>query len=333
MEMHGAPAAPAAPELAARVKNVLRAANARRVTKPTQRLATKWASLQTDRTMPYRLQADDTDTTAMLRRIATEELSFAVELARKPEGAAHIHELRKATKKTRGLLRLVAPRFESFAKENAALRDAAAGIAKLRDAEVMRETLQGIAQGSAEAELMHERLSDVTAAAPQHEALETFAQNIATIRDRAAHWSVIGKGWKALAPGLSKSYAQAQARMARAQHDPTDEALHAWRSRTKHHWYHTRLLEPIWPEKMQGHAQIVDTLGELLGQHHDLAVLAEAAPTHLPHDAAKALRHHIRQIQKTQEAEAFRLGSRLFAEPPEALADRWGRWFKLWRAG
>lgn len=282
--------------------------------------------------MPYHLQADDIDATAMLRRIATEELSFAAEIARSPDGAARIHELRKATKKTRGLLRLVAPRFEGFAEENAALREAAAGIAHLRDAEVMRATLKGIAPVATEAGLMLERLSGGVGTDPSHDALETFAQDVAAIRDRAAEWTVIGKGWKALAPGLTKSFAQAQARMARAQRDPTDEALHAWRSRAKHHWYHTRLLAPIWPEMMQAHAQIVDTLGELLGQHHDLAVLAEAAPTHLPHDAAKALRRQIKQIQKTQEAEAFRLGSRLFAEPPEALADRWGRWFKLWRA-
>ena len=332
MEMHGAPAAPAGQELVARVKKVLRPANAAPVTKRTHPLATKPPSSQTDRTMPYRLQSDDADATAMLRRIATEELSLAAELARTPEAAGRIHDLRKATKKTRGLLRLVAPRFEGFAEENAALRDAAAGIAHLRDAEVMRETLRGISSGSAEAGHMLERLSAGAAHTPLDEALATFAENIAVIRNRAVHWTVIGNGWKALTPGLTKSFAQAQARMAHAQRDPKDTAIHAWRSRTKHHWYHTRLLAPIWPQVMLNHAQIVDDLGELLGKHHDLAVLAEAAPAHLPPEAAKALRAQIRQTQKTQEAEAFRLGSRLFAEPPEALADRWGRWFKLWRA-
>lgn len=288
--------------------------------------------------MPYALQLDDRSATASLRRIALNELDKAIGAAETCESDTLVHELRKAVKKTRGLLRLVRPGFAPFDTENAALRTAAQGISGLRDAEVLRQSLQSLSQeetdpaGAKAAATLLTLLPEAAPLTPDHEALAEFAAALTQIRTRTAHWRAPGKGWTAFAPGLTLSYAQARKRMARAEAAPSDEAFHAWRSRVKHHWYHSRLLTPIWPDMMQAQADLADRLCEALGAHHDLAVLRATLPGPLSPDQAHALKRLIRRVQKRQEAEAFHLGSRLFAEPPAALADRWGRWYELWRA-
>lgn len=289
--------------------------------------------------MPYSLLPDDPSPTEALRRIARSELGDALKMVRATEASSLVHSLRKNIKKTRGLLRLVQPNFEGFSAANAALRDAAAGISGLRDAEVMRLTLAELLAarhdpaGAAAAQAMLEALPPFAHAAPDHAAIATFAEAITAQREAAARWQVSGKGWKAYAPGLHKSFAQGRKLMAEARSSGSDEVMHRWRSRVKHHWYHARLMAPIWPEMLEAHSAAADTLGELLGTHHDLSVLRAAIPAHLPEGPAAALDQLARAAQQARAEAAFALGARLYAETPEALTDRWGAWFELWRRG
>ena len=298
--------------------------------------------------MPYSLAPEDDTATDTLRRIAREELGAlhaaaetGAQATPAPQAAALlVHDLRKGIKRMRGLLRLVRPGFAPFAEENAALGAAALGISALRDAEVQRQVLielgadESDPEGAATARRVLAALPDHHAAvAPA--ALTAFAEATAEIRKRARHWSLAHKGWSAFAPGLATSYAQCQARMFAARAAGTDEACHAWRSRAKHHWYHARLLAPIWPEMLAPRIEATDRLGETLGDHHDLAMLGEALDAGLGAAAQvdlAPLTRLLRARQAREETEAVRLGARLFAEEPEALTRRWGHWFSLWRA-
>jgi CHAD domain-containing protein len=288
--------------------------------------------------MPYSLIPDDKTPTDALRRIAHAELSDALKLAQDPGSSSPLHALRKSVKKTRGLLRLLRPVFADFTTENAALRDAAAGISALRDAEVMRLTLDTLAalpgdpRATEAAATMRAQLPPMPDTGPDHSALARFVEDIAQIRHRAEHWKAHEKGWHAYAPGLELTLHQSQKRMKIARKTLADSDFHRWRSRIKHHWYQTRLLAPIWPEMMAPHSAIADHLGELLGEHHDLAVLRRAIPAHLPEIEAAALDQLIGQGQRTREAEAFHLGARLLGEEPAALSARWGHWYQLWRS-
>jgi len=285
--------------------------------------------------MAFQFAPDQPHVERELRRIARAELAEAIAHAR---AASHstspLHGLRKAVKKTRGLLRLVAPVFPDFSRENTVLREAANGISALRDAEVMRLTLAGLIDASASgqaARLFLEALPplDVT---PDRAALDRFADTLATVHDRAEHWELEESGWKAIAPGLETTLREARKRMARARRTRDDEHLHAWRSRVKHHWYQARLLLPIWSEMMEAHSAMAARLGEMLGDHHDLYVIELALPGPLGPAQSDALAERLETEQRQIEAAAFRLGARLFAEPPEALAARWGDWHALWRA-
>jgi hypothetical protein len=79
-------------------------------------------------------------------------------------------------------------------------------------------------------------------------------------------------------------------------------------------------------------AEAAHGLSELLGDDHDLAVLAErladdASPLAPPVDAQRAeLRALIAQRSEQLRAEAVRLGLRVYAESPKAFARRVGRY-------
>ena len=60
---------------------------------------------------------------------------------------------------------------------------------------------------------------------------------------------------------------------------PTTENLHDWRKRVKDLWYQQRLLEETWPGVMKAQAKEAKKLSKLLGEDHDLAVLAETLRT------------------------------------------------------
>ncbi|SOC05058.1 CHAD domain-containing protein [Rhodobacter sp. JA431] len=269
-----------------------------------------------------------------IRALACTELTLAAKRARNAKpNSSPLHRLRKHIKKTRGLLRLTAPAFSDFDIENKALREAAAGISNLRDAEVLHVTL-GFFMGDPANDTAARKLSRALPApvtAPDPEAIIQFAEQVEAIQSRVKSWEFEAEGWDLLSQGLTRTLHQAQRRMKVARKHPTAENLHAWRSRVKHHWYHTRLLTPIWPEMMAAQASAADTLGEALGLHHDLCALEAALPGPLTEAEAMALGAAITARKDILELQSFAIGARLFADPPEALAARWGKWYKLWR--
>ncbi|HET8799119.1 MAG TPA: CHAD domain-containing protein, partial [Thermoanaerobaculia bacterium] len=105
----------------------------------------------------------------------------------------------------------------------------------------------------------------------------------------------------------------------------SDDELHEWRKRVKEHWYHIQLLRDLWPSMMKPYAAVMQDLSRALGDHHDLHVLRGlvTAPTVI---AAIALR------QRTLEAEARAIGTRVYAEPSRAWLARMRRLWIVWRA-
>ncbi|MDP3897781.1 MAG: CHAD domain-containing protein, partial [Mesorhizobium sp.] len=167
-------------------------------------------------------------------------------------------------------------------------------------------------------------------------ALTAFRDHMQAVRERAGDWRLDADGFDALAEGIGAAVAGARKAMRRARADPAPETVHDWRKRVKDHWYHARLLAPLWPVPMDAHARAADRLGELLGQHHDLAVLtarARAEPGPLGDRAAgrKLLRRLVAERQAALEANCFAIGARLLAEPPDALVHRWRAYWKVWR--
>jgi len=295
--------------------------------------------------MAYQFSTDDKSIEAGVRRIAHERLSAALDRADALPGADDVHELRKETKKLRGLLRLVKPRFKGFSRTDGLLRLGAAQLAPLRDAEVNLATFDTLTPALADPDMAAavrallagdvERLRD-----PQRlaEATGALRDVLAQVRGEVDGWKVRGRGYVVLGEGLGATWRRAQ-RGLKASGRSLDrefdaEPFHDWRRSVKHHWYQARLLQPIWPEMMAPHIAAADALGEFLGDHNDLDVLAARLARDMPDalapaaeavtDAALVRRRHL-------AGQALVLGRRFLADPSRALLARWGRWWTLWR--
>jgi CHAD domain-containing protein len=159
------------------------------------------------------------------------------------------------------------------------------------------------------------------------------AEQLRGVRVRTEEWRLKHGGWKAIKGGLRRSYRRGRKAFKRAQADPTTEALHEWRKRTKDYWHHLRLLQPVAPRTMKGHAKEAHLLSDVLGDDHDLALLRErllearpAPPVDL-NSVVALLDHRRGQLQ----AQAMLLGERLYAEKPKAFVRRVRAYWKAWR--
>ncbi|GAA0298897.1 CHAD domain-containing protein [Rhodovulum strictum] len=294
--------------------------------------------------MAYRLKRTDETCEAALRRIATEEIDAALAEIDDAGMDLHdkIHELRKRAKRLRGLIRLVRPSFPAYAAENAAIRDAARRLSGLRDFEGMIETVDKLAAATGDAGLGPLRAHLVAtrnaavAGGDVAADLAVFRAEMMALRARVADWTLTANGFKALRPGIDKIFDRARQDRRLAAETPETAVIHDWRKAVKYHWYHTRLLQPIDPARMGRRAGQVRTLSELLGDHHDLAVLDGwiAGADALTGGAAERdrLRDLIAARQAALEAEAQALAARLFASPARKMSRRWKHLWKAWRA-
>ncbi|MGB2893638.1 MAG: CHAD domain-containing protein [Albidovulum sp.] len=285
--------------------------------------------------MAYSITPKDRSATKALRRIARERLEDSVALvdADRMPRVALIHELRKNVKKTRALLRLVRPGFDAYARENAALRDAGRMLSDLRDADVLAQSFDNVATRvymppEALAALRDRVIAAPIAARDPDAVLKAHAEAIAEVAGRARKGEVAEAGFEAFEKGLERSWTAAQKAMRAAETEPSGEALHLWRKRVKDHWYHARILQPIWPEMMTHHMAAAETLGETLGDARDLAYLAEALAA-LPE--AAEIRAAARDEEARLLADARALGRPFLSEPAGGLSCRWRGWWDIWR--
>ncbi len=292
----------------------------------------------------YRLRQDDRDVTDAVRRIASEQLSAAVDALGKgaPSDGA-VHEARKRMKKVRGLIRMVRPVFPAYADENRALRDAARRIAGLRDAHVVVATLDDLLKRHDEP--LDERAfrdfrqtlaghDKATTRKAQRAAMDDVTAELRAARQRVDHWFLTDTGFDAVAGGVAKTYDRMRADADAVAGEADDAAWHEWRKRVKYHGYHVRLLRELWKPQMQARREAIDRLGDALGLHQDLHVfegrLDEDA---LSDEARRVLRGLVERRKVELEDRARRLGARLVADKPKALLKRWSVWWRIWREG
>jgi CHAD domain-containing protein len=296
--------------------------------------------------MAYRLSFAD-ELSHGVRQCAHEQLTGAAE---RLEGAARdpvtaVHEARKHLKKTRALLRLVRPALgrRAYRRENDALRDIGLALSGTRDADVRVATAQALAEraaGRLPAEVFDALRDALSAEAPTGRDGGTagFAPQIEALRAaelRVEAWPLDDADWDTAIAGVTRAYARGREAFATARATPVPELLHAWRKRAKDLWYHQRLLAPAWPDVLDAQAEAAHTLSELLGDDHDLAVLAERLTDNAPPlapavDAHRAeLRTLIAHRSDELRAEATRLGRRVYAESPKAFARRIARYIEL----
>lgn len=304
--------------------------------------------------MAYRIKHRDASTQAAVRRIARAQVKRALRCidAAVHDPATIVHDVRKRCKKIRGLLRLVRPAFDDYRSANTTFREIAAQLGPLRDAEVLVAAFDHVIAatvitdagevgdaGDAErfAAIRRQLLRRRTVVADNHDAgavLAAARDALDAALRRIDNWHVARDGFDAFEDGLVSSYRRGRKAMRVACKRGGDEAFHDWRKRCKDHAFHLRLLGPIWPGPMSGQYACAAELGDLLGQHHDLAVLARHTRDmgEVDQDVVDAFVACVRTRQAGLAQRADSLGARLYAEPPAALAKSWRRRYAAWRA-
>lgn len=278
-----------------------------------------------------------------VRRIADEQIARALESLGQASSDVEeaVHDARKRCKKLRALLRLVRPGLaKTYADENRFFRDLARGLSDVRDAQVLNQTITGLVSGD-EKRAARELLEPVAAWSRHRRAralesrdlssqIERTSEALQAARRRLAEWKLSEPAVAHVSGGLAKTYKRARNRHRDALAKPEPERLHEWRKRVKYHWYHCRLLKEAWPEGLKPRTDALDRLADLLGDDHDLAVLAAElgdAEEEFPEASLRFARELIMRRSRNLRDKAFSDAPKLFVETPDALARRFeGYW-------
>jgi len=281
--------------------------------------------------MAFRLSRRDPPS-AGARKLADEELSAAIARLRGQDGSPdqRVHAARKSIKRVRALVRLLrkAMREARFRADNVALGDAARGLSAARDAAVAIATFDQLVREPdillvAVRQDLVARSGDA-GATPDEATLHGAAEALEQLRPRLIE--DLGElDWDVLAAGLEASYAGGRAAMRAAFAEPHDEAFHLWRKRAKDLWYQAQVLESCCTPQLRALAELLAELGDLLGEDHDLAVLAAAA------GASPALGERLQARHGQLRGAAWQLGRKIYAERPRAFLRRMKIYWHVWR--
>ena len=297
--------------------------------------------------MEYRLRQGES-VPAGVRRMVAGQLGKALEHldCQDEKRDAHIHEARKAIKRLRALVRLVRGDLgdEMYALENQCYRDVGQRLSGLRDATVLVETLDRLVESLGE-DVPKSRFArvrtwlverrDRTYVDSSNQVVQEVIADLAQARERLENWKLQREGWGGIRAGVQRIYARGRRDFAGAYALPSDEAFHDWRKQVKYLWYHTQILEHIWPSVMQALAEELDQLGELLGQDHDLAVLRATVLAEFPRAGATAtvlaLERRVDERRSRMQAQARLLGERIYLERPREFSRRLRGYWRVWQ--
>lgn len=268
-----------------------------------------------------------------------------------PPSPEAVHESRRDLKKLRAMLRLARHTLgrEVYRRENAAYRDAGRSLSGSRDAHVLLHTFDKLRPelvGSVpdeHLEAMHRSLfKDVRTAEKALGAagfLAGLTTALAAARTRVEHWPQPtrqdGDSWHVPGRALAAAYRRGRRAMRRAEDHPAEADFHEWRKRVKHLAYHFRLLRPLSGGLFKAAGKNLDDLGDLLGNEHDLSVLAITLAREHPGlaESLATVTGHIDVRRRELQDAALNLGHHLYREKPRKFEQRLKRCWKQWRRG
>ena len=283
--------------------------------------------------MPFRFKKSESAAKAV-RRACRERVGAALDCLRKPDRPAAIHGARKEIKKLRAIFRLVRGEISmgTYRKGVKALRTAADCLAAARDARVMLKAFEKLAGKSAR------EFAGIEGALKKHARREArqFRRNdsvalaerlLRKTHRRVGDLKIKATGWAAIEPGLKQSYERGREACLLTGNESAPEHFHDWRKHVKDLWYYFCLLQTAWPATARAMTDELELLGEQLGEDHDLFLLQKFIEEHCAAQAgeAEALNRLIESRQKKLRTAALKLGSWLYAEPPEKFCRRLSR--------
>jgi len=291
--------------------------------------------------MSYELRPDETLGDGICRIVRRQiENAICASKAKQNGKGTPVHETRKHLKKARAALRLVRGEVarDLWKKEDRCLGKIAQLVSQVRDAEVRLQTvrqLREFARGRTKAfqhteEFLAFELDSFLAAFSEWpvEAEERLGRTL----DRIRKWPWPAVGCRRLRRNVQRTYKHGRDVLGDVARKPSIRKLHLFRKRAKVLWYQLRLLRPLAPDVFEELNDELKTIGECLGQVHDLAFVAQRLSSIGPatREGDRVLHLLIESRQRGLERTAIALGQRFYAERPKQFARRISRYFSEW---
>lgn len=272
---------------------------------------------------------------AELTRLLDGEVDHALSELSGAPGEEAVHAARRHIKKIRALLRLLDGGLphRALAHCDSELRAAGRALSAARDAAVLRRTIEALAEphpakvatkATATAlQRLRDTLQPYGNPVPTPAELRAARRALQKTRVALTEYALTDCDFVILAAGFAATYRTGRRALRCALVTPTAERLHALRKALKHHGYQLRLLWPLWPQLLAALRAEADHAAELLGQHHDCAVL-RAWLTDSPLSAAQRARIDALAAQRQQDNAQAALATcrRLYAERGRHYARR-----------
>jgi CHAD domain-containing protein len=222
-----------------------------------------------------------------LKRVAREEVDAAIrQLTGTGDCHEAIHEARKSIKKLRALLRLIEPKLGNVARtESHRLRDLARSLSAVRDAAAMVETFDQMAEAHP-AEMGLNRFAGIrrqlietrdqaVCGFDEKSAMAAGVAELRKLRRRINLWRLHGEGVALFAEGFENAYADGRKALRRAEKHASSGNIHELRKRVKDHWYHVRLVGPLWSASSEAYEHAMKELQETLGDANNVTVFLQ----------------------------------------------------------
>jgi CHAD domain-containing protein len=291
--------------------------------------------------MSYELRQDETIGDG-LQRIINDQITGAIKASTAEQNGkgSPVHETRKLLKKARAALRLVHGEIshDLWKREDKCLRKVGQLISEVRDAEVRLQTVRQLRESARGKKRSFQETEEFLAfeldsfLAAFSEWPEEAKQLLTQAADRIRNWPLDGVRCEQVRGCVQKTYKRGRQTLKAAIEKPTVERLHTFRKRAKELWYQLRLLRPLHPGVFRELNDELKTIGEYLGQVHDLAFVAERLSSIGParKKGDRVLKALIDSRAQELKDTAIALGERFYAERPRQFARRLSRYFSEW---
>jgi CHAD domain-containing protein len=139
-------------------------------------------------------------------------------------------------------------------------------------------------------------------------------------------------GWREIRPCLCKSYARGRLAYLKATRYPTPANFHEWRKEVKNLRDQLDFMCPARPQRMKDIVSDLRSLGDQLGDDHDLVLLKQFAQEQCArYKETKKLAALIDLKRAEFQTDIFGLGSLLFQCKPDQACMQLKEDWKIWR--